>query len=357
MLAAGAAADRSVRRPGRRRHLRHRRHRHPRARRRDRSLSRPATTTSRSARRPRSKLAPEFIPSVVPTIRGAIRTSTIRAGPTGRTCSATAPTDSPAAAAPAADISARFGRLGPHPPDILRTLVTLVLVGLPLGAALPRSAVVCRRARRHAAFWGGLLLAMVGGPHDTFIAPLAVGAAGVACLAGASRAGAPLRCHSSRTAVTSSSPWSHRLRSIAHCLLERPTRVSPWQPVASARRSAMSLRGRTAIAGLGITEQGKVYDRSHVGFAVEAVRLALDGRRARRAAISTACWSIPGSRWGDCGMGVVPAAAGDGAARSAPVGEHELRRRDRRRDDPARRAGDRRRACATPSPASSRTRR
>ena len=42
----------------------------------------------------------------------------------------------------------------------------------------------------------------------------------------------------------------------------------------------MSLRGRTAIAGLGITEQGKVYDRTPIGFAVEAVRLALDGRRA-----------------------------------------------------------------------------
>jgi len=32
----------------------------------------------------------------------------------------------------------------------------------------------------------------------------------------------------------------------------------------------------TAIAGLGITEQGKVYGRSAVGFAVEAVRLALE---------------------------------------------------------------------------------
>lgn len=38
----------------------------------------------------------------------------------------------------------------------------------------------------------------------------------------------------------------------------------------------MSLRGQTAIAGLGITKQGKVYDHNHIGFAVEAVRQALD---------------------------------------------------------------------------------
>jgi acetyl-CoA acetyltransferase len=38
----------------------------------------------------------------------------------------------------------------------------------------------------------------------------------------------------------------------------------------------MSLRGRTAIAGLGITKQGKVYDHNHIGFAIEAVKRALD---------------------------------------------------------------------------------
>ena len=31
----------------------------------------------------------------------------------------------------------------------------------------------------------------------------------------------------------------------------------------------MSLNGRAAIAGLGITEQGKVYDHNHVGFAAK----------------------------------------------------------------------------------------
>ena len=63
------------------------------------------------------------------------------------------------------------------------------------------------------------------------------------------------------------------------------------------------LKGRTAIAGLGITQQGKVYDHNHVGFAVEAVRLALEdagltrerSRRAagqsRPAAGATAAWA------------------------------------------------------------------
>ena len=35
------------------------------------------------------------------------------------------------------------------------------------------------------------------------------------------------------------------------------------------------LRGATAIAGLGITPQGKVYGNSALGFAVDAVSLAL----------------------------------------------------------------------------------
>jgi len=38
----------------------------------------------------------------------------------------------------------------------------------------------------------------------------------------------------------------------------------------------MSLTGKHAIAGLGLTEQGRVYDRGYMGQAVEAVRLALD---------------------------------------------------------------------------------
>lgn len=36
------------------------------------------------------------------------------------------------------------------------------------------------------------------------------------------------------------------------------------------------LTGEMAIAGLGVTPQGKVYDRGYIGFAVDAVRLALE---------------------------------------------------------------------------------
>ena len=40
-------------------------------------------------------------------------------------------------------------------------------------------------------------------------------------------------------------------------------------------RADMS-RPEHVIAGLGLTPQGRVYDHSYVGFAVEAVRLALE---------------------------------------------------------------------------------
>jgi hypothetical protein len=42
------------------------------------------------------------------------------------------------------------------------------------------------------------------------------------------------------------------------------------------RRKNMSLKGKTAIAGLGITRMGKNYDYSSaLGFAAEAISLAL----------------------------------------------------------------------------------
>lgn len=63
----------------------------------------------------------------------------------------------------------------------------------------------------------------------------------------------------------------------------------------------MALRGRTAIAGLGITEQGKVYDRNHVGFAAEAVRLALADAGLTRADLDGLLVN-PGLSWGDMGM-------------------------------------------------------
>lgn len=64
----------------------------------------------------------------------------------------------------------------------------------------------------------------------------------------------------------------------------------------------MSLKGKAAIAGLGITKQGKVYDYNHVGFAVEAVRLALDDAGLRRSDLDGVLLN-PGLSWADGGMG------------------------------------------------------
>ncbi len=61
------------------------------------------------------------------------------------------------------------------------------------------------------------------------------------------------------------------------------------------------LKGRTAIAGLGITEQGKVYDHNHVGFASEAVRLALQDAGLSRGDLDGLLVN-PGLTWGDMGM-------------------------------------------------------
>jgi acetyl-CoA acetyltransferase len=64
----------------------------------------------------------------------------------------------------------------------------------------------------------------------------------------------------------------------------------------------MSLKGAVAIAGLGQTRQGKVYDRSHMGFAVEAVELALaDAGLARRDLDGLLL--NPGLAWGNAAMG------------------------------------------------------
>jgi acetyl-CoA acetyltransferase len=64
----------------------------------------------------------------------------------------------------------------------------------------------------------------------------------------------------------------------------------------------MSLKGKTAIVGLGITKQGKVYDTNHVGFAVEAVRLALEDAGLTRDDLDGVLVN-PGLTWGDGGMG------------------------------------------------------
>ena len=55
----------------------------------------------------------------------------------------------------------------------------------------------------------------------------------------------------------------------------------------------MSLKGKAAIAGLGITKQGKVHDTNHVGFAVEAVRLALAVRSGDAVMIVSICSARP----------------------------------------------------------------
>ena len=62
------------------------------------------------------------------------------------------------------------------------------------------------------------------------------------------------------------------------------------------------LCGATAIAGLGITPQGKVYGNTPVGFAVDAVRLALDDAGLDRTDLDGLLLN-PGLTWNDLGMG------------------------------------------------------
>ena len=64
----------------------------------------------------------------------------------------------------------------------------------------------------------------------------------------------------------------------------------------------MSLRGRTAIAGLGMTPMGKVYDRTPLGFAAAAIHLALADAGLTRADLDGLLLN-PGLSWGDLGMG------------------------------------------------------
>jgi len=62
------------------------------------------------------------------------------------------------------------------------------------------------------------------------------------------------------------------------------------------------LRGATAIAGLGITPQGKVYGTNAVGFGADAVRLALDDAGLSRDDLDGLLLN-PGLTWRDQGMG------------------------------------------------------
>jgi acetyl-CoA acetyltransferase len=65
---------------------------------------------------------------------------------------------------------------------------------------------------------------------------------------------------------------------------------------------AHPLRGAAAIAGLGITPQGKVYGINAIGFAADAVRLALDDAGLARTDLDGLLVN-PGLTWNDLGMG------------------------------------------------------
>src|SRR5437899_10176561 len=62
------------------------------------------------------------------------------------------------------------------------------------------------------------------------------------------------------------------------------------------------LRGATAIVGLGITPQGRVYGRTPLGFAVDAVQLALEDAGLERSDLDGLLLN-PGLAWNDLGMG------------------------------------------------------
>src|SRR5262245_52680158 len=65
---------------------------------------------------------------------------------------------------------------------------------------------------------------------------------------------------------------------------------------------AHPLRGAAAIAGLGITPQGKVFENTPLGFAVDAVRLALADAGLERHDLDGLLLN-PGLAWNDLGMG------------------------------------------------------
>ena len=62
------------------------------------------------------------------------------------------------------------------------------------------------------------------------------------------------------------------------------------------------LSGATAIVGLGITPQGKVYGNTPLGFAVDAVQLALADAGLERGDLDGLLLN-PGLAWNDLGMG------------------------------------------------------
>src|SRR5499427_1627945 len=66
--------------------------------------------------------------------------------------------------------------------------------------------------------------------------------------------------------------------------------------------AAHPLRGAAAIVGLGITPQGRVYGRTPLGFAVDAIQLALEDAGLTRTDLDGLLLN-PGLTWNDLGMG------------------------------------------------------
>src|SRR5262245_21746867 len=66
--------------------------------------------------------------------------------------------------------------------------------------------------------------------------------------------------------------------------------------------SVHPLSGAAAVAGLGVTPQGRVYGTNAIGFAVDAVRLALDDAGLTRSDVDGLLVN-PGLTWNDQGMG------------------------------------------------------
>src|SRR5262249_49670187 len=73
-------------------------------------------------------------------------------------------------------------------------------------------------------------------------------------------------------------------------------------PRTTRRMSTHPLRGAAAIAGLGVTPQGRVYGTNAIGFAVDAIRLALEDAGLARSDLDGLLVN-PGLTWNARGMG------------------------------------------------------
>lgn len=119
-----------------------------------------------------AKLAPEFMPAVPndPWGRPYIYQPT---GPSWADVLTYGADGQPGGDGSDGDISARFGRLGSRPPSYLHSFVSLVVMGMALFASLGAARFpLCTGALAGmGAFWGCLLLTMVGGPSQSLVGP------------------------------------------------------------------------------------------------------------------------------------------------------------------------------------------